>query len=83
MYNKAQKRLYPVSEIEEDSDELSFHENTDSYVLKDITKINEFGINKEIEVQRTDSLLSNYQRVDSEIIGNPQNTTFEIDKHSV
>lgn len=49
MYNKAQKRLYPVSEIEEDSDE-SIHEKLELQVLKEITHLEEFGNNKEIEV---------------------------------
>jgi hypothetical protein len=49
MYDKAQKRLYPVSEIEEDSDE-SIHEKLELQVLKEITHLEEFGNNKEIEI---------------------------------
>ena len=49
MYNKAQKRLYPVSEIEEESDE-SIHEKLELQVLKEINHLEEFGNNKEIEV---------------------------------
>jgi len=49
MYNKVQKRLYPVSEIEEDSDE-SIHEKLELQVLKEITHLEEFGNNKEIEI---------------------------------
>ncbi len=78
MYNKAQKRLYPVSEIDEDSDE-SIHEKLEVQVLKEITHLEEFVSNKEIEVQRADSLMSNYQRVGSELLGKPETTTFEID----
>lgn len=78
MYNKAQKRLYPVSEIEEDSDE-SIHDKLELQVLKEFTHLEDFENNKEIEVQRADSLMSNYQRVGSELLGKPETTTFEID----
>ena len=78
MYNKAQKRLYPVSEIDEDSDE-SIPEKLEVQVLKEITHLEEFVSNTEIEVQRADSLMSNYQRVGSELLGQPETTTFAID----
>ena len=46
MYNKAQKRLYPVSEIDEDSDE-SIPEKLEVQVLKEITHLEEFVSNTE------------------------------------